>query len=68
VTYFLAHYQRGEEIHKGLVLNPLLTGEENIFVRMARMRISSSLQLFWRKGRNGTRIFLRVMTPGAIKK
>jgi hypothetical protein len=62
VTYFLAHYQRGEKIHKELLKNPLknplLTGEEHILVRMPRMRISISLKLFWRRGRNGTQTSL----------
>jgi hypothetical protein len=47
VTYFLAHYQRGEKIHEELLKsplkNPLLTGEESISVRIARIRISFSL-------------------------
>jgi hypothetical protein len=62
VTYFLAHYQRGEkileELLKNPLKNPLLTGEEHILVRMPRMRISFSLKLFWRKGRNGTQTLL----------
>jgi hypothetical protein len=64
-TYFLVHYQRGEKIHKGLLLNPLLTGGENIFVSMARVRISFSSKLFWRKGGNGTQLSLHhKMTQG----
>jgi hypothetical protein len=54
----LAYYQRGEKIHKGLLMNPLLTGEENILASMARVRISFSLKLFWRKGENGTQTSL----------
>jgi hypothetical protein len=46
-------------------MNPLLTGEENILVRMARMRISFSLKLFWREARNGTQTSLHhKMTQG----
>jgi len=58
VTYFSAHYQRGEKIHKELLRNPLknplLTGEDNIFVRIPRMRISFSSKLYGRKLRNDT--------------
>jgi hypothetical protein len=64
-TYFLVHYQRGEKIHKGLLLNPLLTGGENIFVSMARVRISFSSKLFWKKGGNGIQLSLHhKMTQG----
>jgi hypothetical protein len=65
VTYFLAHYQKGEKIHKELLMNLLLTGEGNISVRIPRMRISFSLKLFWREARNGIQTSLpHKMTQG----
>ncbi len=54
----MAHYRRGEKIHKGLLMNSLLTGEEHTLVSMPRVRISISSKLFWRKARNDTQTSL----------
>jgi hypothetical protein len=61
VTYFLAHYQKGEKIHKELRMNLLSTGEEDILVGMVRMRISFSLKLFWREAKNGASLHHKML-------